>query len=410
MEIIGLVVEYNPFHNGHLYQIQEAKRRFPAAKILCVMSGNWVQRGEPALVDKWSRAEMALKGGADLVLELPTAFALQSAEKFAYGAVYSLVATGVVTHICFGSELGEVAPLRQVARLLLEEPPAFKLCIKAYLDQGYSYPKCLALAVSEHLATPEISRIVRTPNNILGIEYLRTLMEADSSIIPFTIRRKGTSHHCEDVAGSIASATAIRQSIKAGATATAYGALPKASIDIISREIQKGKAPIFRQHLGTSLLTLLRRSSLAYLYTLPDMEPGLPERFFRACRETTSLEAFLAAVATKRYTLPRLQRILCYLYLSLGKKELSAYNHGGVRYLRILGFSNSGRQVLRQMKEWATVPLIEKPARYFRQHTDDVGKRMLLLDIKGTDMHDLLCVEPAARKAGRDYVTSPIRI
>ncbi len=411
MNIIGLVVEYNPFHNGHLYHLKEAKKTLPGkTAIVCVMSGNWVQRGEPALLDKWARTAMALQGGADLVLELPTAFALQSAENFALGAVQTLAGTGVVSHLCFGSEAGEISILQEIASLLLEEPPLFKEKLRLLLNEGHSYPAALSQAASLVLANHKITKTIKTPNNILGIEYLKNISKMNSKIIPFTIPRKGASYHSLHMEGDISSATAIRKGLQENDLSFVSPSLPSSSTAIIKKEIAAGKAPIFPAALNSSLMALLRRSSLEDLYQLPGMEPGLPERFYKICRSVNTVKEVLETVATRRYTRPRLQRILSCLFLNISNLDLISYNASGPRYLRVLGFSPTGQKILHKIKKISPVPLVTSPAKYFRYQQDKTGYKMLDLDIKAADLYRLLYPDVSAGKEGEEFSRSPLRV
>ncbi len=410
MHIIGLVVEYNPFHNGHLHHLREAKKTLPdETAIVCVMSGNWVQRGEPALLNKWARTAMALQGGADLVLELPTAFALQSAENFALGAVQTLAATNVVSHLCFGSEAGEISVLQKIAYLLLKEPPLFKEKLKLLLNKGRSYPAALSQAASLILADHRITKIIKTPNNILGVEYLKNLLKINSKIIPFTIPRKGVSYHSLRLEGNIASATAIRKGLEENGLSFVSQSLPTSSINIIKKEIEAGKAPVFPKALSSSLMILLRRSSLEDLYQLPGMEPGLPERFHKICHSTNTITEVLKAVATRRYTRPRLQRILSYLFLNISNHDLISYNASGPKYLRVLGFSPTGQKILHKIKKTSPLPLVTSPAKYFRYQQDKIGHKMLSLDIKAANLYNLLYPDISARNSGGEFSLSPLK-
>ncbi len=408
MTTIGLIVEYNPFHNGHLYHLQEAGKAFPGSRIICVMSGNWVQRGEPAVFNKWARAHMALKGGADVVLELPTVYALQSADRFAFGAIHTLLGCGGVSHLCFGSELGEIEPLKKMAALLAKEPPRLKALLKDLLAAGNSYPAALCQAAADYWCDEEMGRIISSPNNILGIEYLKHLLKAPSDIVPFTILRHGTGYHSLDLQGSIASATAVRKGLREE-NDQAYQALPPFSREIISREISTGRGPVFWESLGPALMAQLRRAGIKELSALPDMEEGLAQRFFKTCRTTSTLQEFLAQTATKRYTFSRLRRILCYLYLGLSRRDLDAFNKSGPQYLRLLGFSPRGREVLHTIKKQGLLPLITRPAKYFRHSPDKMGKKMLAMDLKGADLYNLLYPSPQARRGAEDFAATPLQ-
>lgn len=374
------------------------------------MSGNWVQRGEPALIDKWARTKMALYGGADVVLELPASFAFQSAENFALGAIRSLNDTGAVTHLCFGSELGDINPLHKIASLLADEPLELKELIKERLGKGLSYPSALAKSVDLFLNDTMVSQVINKPNNILGIEYLKSLIKINSSIIPFTILREGTGYHSLELEGEIASATAIRRGIKENIIQKIAPTLPSSSMNILIKEIDAGRGPIFYDNLDISILTLLRRATLRELYLLPDMENGLPERFYKACRSKNTINEIIKEVKTKRYTTPRLQRILVYLLLGISKSNIKIFTEHGPKYLRVLGFSSRGQEILHLIKKNSQLPLVTSPSKYFRHCQDKIGHKMLALDIKASDMYTLFYQNHSFRIAGQDFRTPPIKI
>ncbi|HWI55452.1 MAG TPA: nucleotidyltransferase family protein, partial [Desulfobacteria bacterium] len=211
MNIVGVITEYNPYHNGHLYHVERARETCNADYVISIMSGHFLQRGEPALFNKWARAKMAVRGGVDLVIELPTAFSVRSAKTFAHGSVSLLHATRVTTHLCFGSEIGSTDDLWPAAKLLFDEPPEFKAHLNTYLSQGLSYPAARDKAVSSYSAETDSegcpADILSSPNNILGIEYMKSLLELQSDIQPVTIKRHAAGYHDTDISqgGSIAS-------------------------------------------------------------------------------------------------------------------------------------------------------------------------------------------------------------
>jgi predicted nucleotidyltransferase len=218
MKTIGIVAEYNPFHNGHLYQLQASRGQTGADCAVVVMSGNYTQRGEPAIVDKWARAEMALHSGADLVIELPVAYAMGSAEYFAYGAVKLLDSLNAVNMICFGSEAGSIEKLSAAAAILADEPESYKSYLKDYLSKGLSFPAARQKAISSYCKNTygkdDLSSLLKSPNNILGIEYLKALRRLKSNIVPMTIERVGNEYNQAELTGKMSSATSIRKTIR----------------------------------------------------------------------------------------------------------------------------------------------------------------------------------------------------
>lgn len=222
MNFLGVIAEYNPFHNGHQYHLQKSKALTSTDGVICVMSGNFLQRGEPALLDKWERTKMALSGGVDLVIELPMPYALRSAEFFAYGGVSLLDATGVVSHLSFGSESGELEKLNLIAKIFATEPTELDNFIGFYLDKGLSYPSARTQALIDYIketkidlkiTQTELESLTSNPNNILGLEYLKAIHRLDSKLKPITISRKAASFHETSIHGNIASATAIRKNL-----------------------------------------------------------------------------------------------------------------------------------------------------------------------------------------------------
>jgi len=262
MNTVGIISEYNPFHNGHKYHIQAAKEACNADYSVCIMSGSFVQRGEPAIFDKWSRAKMAVLNGADLVVELPVVYACQPAEIFALGSVKILNSMGFVNYICFGSELGDTEALQRLAKLLHNEPEAFKLILKNQLEQGISYPKAISAALSSYIGGDDAvitNDILRNPNNVLGIEYIKALMTLKSSIKPVAVKRIASDYNDIGIAGGIASATAVRYEIKEkGLSEKVRLAMPENCINIIEANIDSDRHPLYLNDFSDILLYQLR--------------------------------------------------------------------------------------------------------------------------------------------------------
>jgi len=262
MKVLGIVVEYNPFHNGHLYHLQASRASCRADCVVGVMSGNFTQRGEPAIINKWARTEMALLNGVDLVIELPCAYAMASAEYFAFGAVKLLDSLGAVDTLCFGSESGNIQKLAEVASILADEPILYKQALKTSLASGKSFPAARQEALSNYLNSllgrDYLSDAITSPNNILGIEYLKALIKLNSKIVPISIERKGSGYHSLELSGEICSATAIRKTLAENNWSDAKQllacALPKQSLAILEREIELGKGPIFPSDFTIQLI------------------------------------------------------------------------------------------------------------------------------------------------------------
>lgn len=430
MRTVGIIAEYNPFHNGHLYHLQQASKLTNASHSIVVMSGNFAQRGEPAIVDKWARTHMALEAGIDLVIELPFAYAVNSARNFATGAVKLLDATGVVDYLCFGSEAGTLSLLAPIARLAHDEPAVFRTTLRTELAKGNTFAKAQATALAAsyvscapehtHITSSALETLLSTPNNILALEYLRALQEVNSSIQPKTIQRIDAGYHDPLLLGNrIASATSIRKQFAKKPLETALAnikaAVPDATLRILEQQFLLGKGPVLPQHFNKIVLALIRRATPEDLRQISDISEGLENRLKKSALSATSIEALISQVKTKRYTWTRLQRALVHYLLNYTSLDATIFAHaGGPQYLRILGFSQKGKHLLNLIKERSHLPLITRPAQYFKSNmlkpdaNDYPISRMLQLDILSSDIYQLAYSDSSLQRAGEDYRTEPI--
>lgn len=357
MEITGIVAEYNPFHNGHLYQVQETQKLLSSNAIVVVMSGNFSQRGEATITNKYIRTQMALQNGVDLVLELPVPIATASAEHFAYGAVSLLKQTGIVTSLSFGSECGDLTPLTSIANALTEHTDTIDFLIQHYLKQGLSYPKARQQSLVDFFkqtsSSPSAISIdtLKHPNNILGIEYLKALNQLKAGIKPLTIKREGAHYHAPDVLGPIASATAIRQ--------TLYNASKdfKNAMPISCAELLHAHALPSMEKLSAFLHFKLMFSSLEELYTLWDIPKDLLHTFVRHIKNYPSYEELVVRSTSKTYTKATVQRSLLRILLDIKKNDLS-YRTSAIPYIRVLGCQKKSTHLLKVLTRNATVPVI----------------------------------------------------
>ena len=382
METAGIVAEYNPFHRGHAWHIAETRRRLGGeAPVVCVMSGHWVQRGECALADKWLRAALALDRGADLVVELPTPWAMASAESFARGAVSLLAATGVVDVLSFGSETGELAPLEEAAAAL--DAPDYPERLRAALGRGLSFPAARQEAAG--------AACLSAPNNNLGVEYLRSLRALGSTIRPLTVPRQGAGHD-GPAAGGFASASELRRLLRAGRgeEAAPYLTAPW------SGELAD------MQHIERAVLARLRTMGEGDWAALPDGggAEGLPSRLAKAAREAVSLEDFYTRAKTRRYPHARLRRLALAAFLGLRAAERPA----APPYVRVLGLGGRGRALLRKMKDTCPLPVIVKPAQ--ARELDGPARTLFESEARYTDLYGL-CF-PAPRPCGAEWIHSPV--
>jgi predicted nucleotidyltransferase len=367
MRIAGIVVEYNPMHNGHLYHLQQTKQVTGADAVVAVMSGHFLQRGEPAMIDKWTRTEMALRNGIDLVLELPFVYANQSATQFAFGALATLDGLGSIDAICFGSENGDLTALLAVSHTLEQAPKEFQDAFLNSNAQGLSFPKAMANAVSRVVQDPDIQDVVNKPNNALGIAYLRALSRLQSTIKPYTIQRTHTGYHTPTFEhDSIASATAIRnlllkqqdqQNQQDLSLVSNY--IPKATKQILSNYLCSGMPLITWEKFAQAIFIKIETHSAKELAQYLHMDEALAYRIHHAAKSTYSVHELIKRVKTRRFTWTRIQRALMSLLLGQTKETMhSIQAELGPSYIRVLGFNETGRQILKQAKKTARLPIL----------------------------------------------------
>lgn len=405
MKTVGIISEYNPFHNGHKYHIQEAKKACGADYAICIMSGSFVQRGEPAIFDKWSRSKIAVMNGADLVIELPVVYACQPAEIFALGAVKILNSAGVIDSICFGSELGDTGALCQLAKLLHSEPAAFRQLLKKQLENGVSYPKAVSNALSAYIEKDPHSvdgDILKNPNNILGIEYIKALMTLNSSIEPIAVKRIASGHNDTGISSSIASATAVRNEIRNnGLSEKVRMSIPENSIDIINSD----RNPVCLNDFSDILLYKLRVIEEAELRKYLNIREGIENRLKKYAKTCSSCSELIESVKTKRYTRTYIQRLLCHILLDMNKDDISLFkNPNCPSYIRILAFNDNGKNLLKEIKNRSLYPVISKVADF--NCSDERIVRMFAYDLLSTDIYNLAYKALEYKKGAEDYYTS----
>jgi predicted nucleotidyltransferase len=396
----GVIAEYNPFHNGHSYQLQQARCVTGCEQVVVVMSGSFVQRGEAAMFDKFSRARWALQNGADMVLQLPTIYACSTAERFAEGAVRVLNGTGIVDALCFGSESGDIAEIKKVAALAAEETTAHKEMLLKHLKQGMSFPSARSKAFAERHGG-HLAEAASMPNDILGIEYLRAIGKFAPHIVPYAIKRVGVSHDANKADGAFASASALRRLVLSGDTDALRTYLPENVFAEITRQIVDGTAPYAQDCLSDAVLYALRRMTKEDLKRLPDVNEGLENVLYRCAREASGYRELLSLMKTRRYTLARLKRILIYALLGV---ESDIYP-SALPYIRVLGVRKDSLSLLNALGKNASLPVVTRFS-----DTLDLPQNALLLheiDMRAAD------IVPLARKcfknAAFDYA-SPLLI
>lgn len=410
MKTVGLVTEYNPFHNGHLHHLQQSLRTTGAEASVAVMSGHFLQRGELSLVDKWVRTDMALAAGVDLVLELPFPFSCNSAPHFARGAIQALDGLGIVDALCFGSEAGSLDQLHQAAHLLLRHADEIEACTAQLLRQGVSYPAARSRVVS--IVAPECSTdTLAAPNNVLGVEYLRALIEAGSSIQPATIPRLGPGFHDTTAVGRIASATGIRQMLAEDRNIQPY--LPDDIHVRLLTALENGLHPD-QSKLFSALLTILLQNN-AWLPDIYQVEHGLENRLAEAALTAKDFADLAATVKSRQWTLTRIQRILIYVLLRAAHNEMTAFITTGPLYLRVLGLSDTGRRCLAKARSERSLPVIMDPVKgpsvlrkFYGANTErsKLAEAMLDLDLRATRIYTALAASPWTGHRNRDFFES----
>ncbi|MDR7074454.1 nucleotidyltransferase [Fictibacillus barbaricus] len=356
MKAAGVVVEYNPFHNGHYYHLQETKRVTKASCIIAVMSGNFLQRGEPALLSKWSRTKMALSGGADLVIELPYSYATSHAQRFAFGSIFLLQAVGSES-FCFGSESGDVTAFQNTHDLLETQSEEFDAFVQEYMSQGLSYPGAAAKAYVS-LEKP-LHLDLSKPNNILGFEYIRAARILGSKITPFSIKRKNAGYHDVSLGkGNIASATAIREAVFSHDIQKAQNYMPSFTFQSLTEEIEKKGCLMNWERFYPLLRYQLLSSSPSEINLFYEIEEGLEYRMIEAMKLSSDFQSFMKALKTKRYTWTRLQRACLHVLNKITKEDMNQILDLPPAYIRVLGMTETGQQYLRSIKKSLELPLV----------------------------------------------------
>ena len=392
MRAFGIICEYNPFHTGHRWQIAELRRRFgEECAVVCAMSGNFVQRGDFAIVRKHARAEAAVRGGADLVLELPTPWATASAESFARGGVAVLAGTGIVDTLAFGSECADTEKLKRVAACLTGED--FTDALHTELDKGNSFAAARERA-AEKLCGADAA-VLRDANDILGVEYCKALSE--TGIAPLTLPRMGIGHD-GGAAGEFASASYLRERLLAGEACGEY--LTPDMTRLYEAERTVGRAPVTMANAERAMLAKLRTMTEDDFARYDEGNEGLYHRLYDARCTATGVEELLAAAKTKRYAYARLRRTVLRMYLGIESVPEK------VPYLRVLACSERGRALLKQMKKSASLPILTKSADV--RELSEEAQRLFAIEERATDLYTLAYPELSQSVGGSEWTTNPV--
>ena len=386
--ILGLITEYNPFHNGHLRHLEMSKQLSNCKYSIAVMSGNFVQRGDTSIVNKWIKTEMALKNGVDLVIELPTLYALSSAENFADGAIKILDELGLVDYVSFGSEIGDINPLNEIASLLYKEPKELSQMIAANVKTGLPYAKARELALEKYYGNSKrINNIIDSPNNILGIEYLKSLKKHRSNIVPITIKRDYSDYNSTKERSGIVSATAIRTMVQN--KKNIHYVVPYETYELFDQEKEAGRLVKGLSVFEKEIIYIFRKMSLAEIASLPDVSEGLENRIKAAVSKYSTLDKVIDEIKTKRYPQSRIQRIMLYALLDITEKDI-AMSKKVTPYVRVLGFNQNGKRIISTIaKGNPKVELVTSVKKYLDGPANVNLKKMLQKDILASNIYTL---------------------
>lgn len=388
--VLGIVAEYNPFHNGHLYHIKQSIEQTDSDYVVCVVSGNFVQRGNTSIIDKWTKTKMAMASGADLVIELPTAYATSSAENFAEGAIKILDELGIVDSISFGMETKDLSTLNNIANVLYQEPKDYVTMLNHELNKGISFPKARENALMMYLNDiKRYANVLAGSNNILGIEYLKAMKKLKSSIKPIGVQREKVFYHDDFVVDDFASATAIRKMIVNRQFDDIMKVMPRTSYILLAQELRKGHYVLDLSKFQSEILYKLRSMTSAEIKELPDVSEGLENAIKNAADSCNNIIDFVNIVKSKRYTQTRIQRILIYCLLGITQKMMDT-SKKVTPYVRVLGFNENGKRLISEaMAKNPKLNLVTSVKKYMESSKNKILKEMLQTDIYATNVYTL---------------------
>lgn len=402
MSITGITAEYNPFHNGHKLHINEARRLSKTENLFVIMSGNFTQRGEPAIFDKYFRTMCALKNGADIVAELPCVFASSSAEFFASAAVKMFDDSGICSHIAFGAETEDISLLKKNAQILSDENSFFKESISQYLSEGLSFPAAREKALEKCGA--DISAL-SSPNNILALEYIKALINLKSEISPVAVKRVGNDYNQKAFSGALSSATAIRGKIFQNNIEDISGSVPIETYLGIKEKIKNGHMPLSFNSLSDILNYRLRMLSPEQLTQYHGISEGLENRIIASLKDNYSAYDIVSAIKSKRYTFSRLQRAMLHICLDIKETDLMKYkNNGYSPYIRVLGFRKDKKSLLKELTEKSRVPVITNIKNAHKQ-LDEYGMEILNKEITADNIYAILDKNKKNTALNQDFTT-----
>lgn len=428
MKIVGLIAEYNPFHNGHLYHIEEAKRITGADSAIVVMSGDYVQRGTPAIMPKRLRTEMALRCGAGAVFELPVCYATGSAEYFAMGAVSLMDRLGIVDSICFGSECDDLKAMQRTADILLEEPDDYRKILRRHLREGIPFPAARQKALEKYTGDSKTVQLLKDPNNILGIEYLKALKKLESSMTPYTILRRGAGYHDRELSGEFSSASAIRSllaysgaSLHMEQTGGTFDNTPFSTIldDLenqvpssclpLLKDYHRVQYPIYQNDFSLLLKYKLLNKSPKSLTRYADVSEELANRICARLNDFFNFKQFSELLKTRELTRTRIDRALLHIMLGIKKKNVQEFIDGGFHfYARLLGVRKDHSQILSEISKKSSLPLLSRLSA--DSSLTETGRRMLRHDILASNLYTSVVTDRYRTAFQNEYKQALIKI
>ena len=389
-KVLGIIAEYNPFHNGHLYHLQESKKQTGSTYTVAIMSGNFTQRGSTSIIDKWSKAEIALYCGVDLVIELPVLYSISSAENFADGAIKILDSLKVVDYLSFGAETADIPTLQQIAKVLYTEPRKYKTFLSHELRKGLSFPKARENALMMYLNDiRRFTNVISSPNNILGIEYLKALMKYKSNIQPVAIHRSSVGYNDLEYTDNMASSTAIRNIIKNNGFDVLRNVIPEPSYSILIENIKQGHIVPDLSTFEKEIIYNLRKMDVSEIAELPDVSEGLEFALKNAANSCNTLNEFLNIIKSKRYTTTRIQRILVYSLLGITKKDMEL-SKKVTPYVRVLATNKRGKYLISEiLKANPKLEIVTSVKRYLDSNPNKNYQLLLDKDIWATNVYTI---------------------
>ena len=383
MNITGIITEYNPFHLGHKLHLEKAKSDTNCDGIICIMSGNFMQRGMPALIDKRTRAKIAVLNGVDLVIELPLVYSLSSAEGFANGAVKILTETNVTNNLYFGSEHGTIDDLLTISNAIVNENKNLKNLIKSEINKGLPFHTARMISLKNFLPHIPCEEILKNSNNILAIEYLKALKRNNSSITPYTLKRCGADYNETEIKTSFPSATSIRNMLEnEGDLEKLKNSVPIESFNIIRELISSDYNLVYPEEMFNYLKYKLLTEGNK-IKNIPEASEGLDNKILKEISNSSSLDEFILNIKSKRYTYTRINRILTSFFIGLENYDLTSIINNNPSYIRPLAFNSTGSKILKEIKKNSEIDIITKLPK-------NITNEILSLDILGTKAYSIL--------------------